>query len=131
MKLSIDFNKLSDEQISNIIDIFVEQHPNEFEDLTIEAHSFELSCEKVEEKQKAMVKLLVGDFTFFDPQIDGEHKCQINRVDNVLDCANSELAEEIGENLLDTYESYLVLPTYTGRLDYQYRYHKLFEEIFG
>lgn len=76
-----------------------------------------------------MVKLLVGWFTFFDPQIDGEHKCQINRVDAVLDCANSDVAEEIGEMLLDTYESYLVLPTYTGRLDYQYRYKTIFENI--
>lgn len=129
MKLSIDFNKLSDEQISNIIDIFVEQHPNEFEDLTIEAHSFELSCEKVEEKQKAMVKLLVGDFTFFDPQIDGEHKCIVNRVDGVLTCFSEDLANECGEDMLKYYESYLVLPSYTGEIEYDEKFNKLFEEI--
>jgi len=76
-----------------------------------------------------MVKLLVGDFTFLDPQIDGEHKAIINEVCAVLDCTNTDIAEEIGEKLLDTYESYLVLPTYNGKLEYQYRFKKLFENI--
>lgn len=76
-----------------------------------------------------MAKLLLGEFTFLDPQIDGEHKCIVVSVDAVLDCPDTDLAEEIGEKLLDTYESYLVLPTYNGKLEYQYRFKKLFENI--
>ena len=49
-KLTIDFSKLSDSQITDIFEIFMEQHPEEFADLTIEAHSFNLSCVKVETK---------------------------------------------------------------------------------
>jgi hypothetical protein len=128
MKFSIDFEKLTDTQMMNIIDIFADQHPKEFEDLTKKAHHFELTCEEVERKK---FKVLVGDFTFLDPQIDGEHKCIINEVQGVLTCTNEDIANETGEKLLEMYESYLVLPSYGGEIEYDEKFNKLFEEIFG
>ena len=77
------------------------------------------------------VKLLVGDFTFLDRQIDGEHKTIINDVSGVFTCLNEESALELGENMLEFFESYLVLPTYTGEIEYEEKYSKLFEEIFA
>lgn len=77
------------------------------------------------------VKLLVGDFTFLDRQIDGEHKTIINDVSGVFTCLNEESALELGENMLEFFESYLVLPTYTGEIEYEGRFSKLFEEIFA
>ncbi len=78
-----------------------------------------------------MVKLLVGDFTFLDPQIDGEHKCIINQIDDIITCPNEDIASETGEELLDFYESYLVIPSYSGEIEYEEKYSKLFEEIFA
>jgi len=103
MKLSIDFSELSDEQITNIIDIFVEQHPNEFEDLTINAHSFELSCEKVEEKQYAV---LLGNFTFhhFEAEelelfkTDNENKALIHEIEEIKFFNSKEDAYEEVDN---------------------------------
>ena len=46
MKLSIDFSKLSDKQMAHIIDIFADQHPNDLQDLTLDAHTFQMTCEK-------------------------------------------------------------------------------------
>ena len=77
------------------------------------------------------VKLLVGDFTFLDSQIDGVHKCIINQIDDVITCPNEDIANETGEELLEFYESYLVIPSYQGEIEYEEKFNKLFEEIFG
>jgi hypothetical protein len=75
-----------------------------------------------------MAKLLLGQITFFDPQIDGEHKAIIHRIDEVIEYPNEDIAMENGEELLDFYESYLVLGTYTGELEYDKKYSKIIEE---
>jgi len=75
-----------------------------------------------------MVKLLLGEFIFLDPQIDGEHKAIINRIDEVIECPNEDIASERGEELLDFYDSYLVLGSYGGELEYDKKYSKIIEE---
>tara|TARA_Y100000389_G_C17247206_1_gene406191 strand:+ start:290 stop:493 length:204 start_codon:yes stop_codon:yes gene_type:complete len=67
-----------------------------------------------------MVKLLLGEFTFLDPVIDGEHKCIINKVEKVVEFDCEDLACKSGEDMLELgYESYLVLPTYKGEVVYE------------
>ena len=75
-----------------------------------------------------MVKLLLGEFTFLDPQIDGEHKAIIHRIDEVIEYPNEDIAMKTGEELLDFYESYLVLGSYGGELEYDKKYSKIIEE---
>ena len=59
------------------------------------------------------VKLILGDITFLDIQIDGEYKAIINRIDEVIECKDYDDAEIQGENALDNCESYLI-PTHYG-----------------
>jgi hypothetical protein len=70
-------------------------------------------------KFRIMVKLLLGEFTFLDPVIDGEYKCIVNKVDKVVEFDDEDLACKCGEDMLDLYESYLVLPTYKGEVVYE------------
>ena len=117
-KFTIDFGKLSDEQVGQIIDMFVDQHPNDFADLMIEAHHFELSCEKVQPVNP--VKLILGNITFLDPQIDGEHKAIVHEVSGVIECPDEDTAMKIGEDMLCVAcESYLVPTTYSGEIEYE------------
>ena len=66
-----------------------------------------------------MAKLLLGEFTFLDPQIDGEHKCIVHKVDKEIEFNNEDIACEVGEMMLSQYEGYLVLPTYQGEVEYE------------
>jgi hypothetical protein len=78
-----------------------------------------------------MVKLLLGNFTFLDEEIDGKLKCIIHIIDGVIYCNSEDQAYEIGENLLEYYESYLVLPTYKGEIEFGEKFNTLFNEIFN
>jgi len=60
------------------------------------------------------VYLMLGDFTFLDPIIDGEHKAIINRIDEIKVFITVEQAEKYGEEQLDNFESYLVPQAYNG-----------------
>jgi hypothetical protein len=61
-----------------------------------------------------MIYLMLGDFTFLDERIDGEHKAIINRVDEVRTFNTIDEAEEFGEEQLANFESYLVPQAYNG-----------------
>lgn len=61
-----------------------------------------------------MIYLMLGDFTFLDERIDGEHKAIINRVDEIKTFNTVDEAEEYGEEQLDNFESYLVPQAYNG-----------------
>lgn len=61
-----------------------------------------------------MIYLMLGDFTFLDPMIDGEHKAIINRIDEIKTFNTVDEAEEYGEEQLDNFESYLVPQAYNG-----------------
>jgi len=64
------------------------------------------------------ITLLLGDFTFLDPKLDGEHKCIINCLDEVMACFDTiDEAESMGEGLLELHESYLVLNSYKGSVE--------------
>lgn len=59
------------------------------------------------------VILLLGDFTFLNPQTDGKTETIINRIDRVMVCDDEDSASEIGEEQLeDGCESYLVPSSY-------------------
>jgi hypothetical protein len=59
------------------------------------------------------VILLLGDFTFLNPQTDGKTEAIINRIDRVMLCDDEDSASEIGEEQLeDGCESYLVPSSY-------------------
>ena len=61
-----------------------------------------------------MIYLMLGDFTFLDPIIDGEHKAIINRIDEIKTFKTVEEAEQYGEESLDEFESYLIPQVYQG-----------------
>jgi hypothetical protein len=42
-KLKIDFSKLNDAQMTQVIEIFHDQHPDKLNDITLKPHTFELS----------------------------------------------------------------------------------------
>lgn len=46
-KLTIDMSKLSDSQMSVVIDLFADVFGNEFRDLTAEPHSFEIGVQTI------------------------------------------------------------------------------------
>lgn len=60
------------------------------------------------------VYLMLGNITFLDPIIDGEHKAIINRIDEIKVFVTVEQAEKYGEEQLDNFESYLVPQAYNG-----------------
>jgi len=64
-----------------------------------------------------MVRLLLGEFTFLDEQNDGEYKAIIHRIDKVINCENEDKASELGDEMLDEFESYLVPTSYNGKID--------------
>ena len=57
---------------------------------------------------------MLGDFTFLDPILDGEHKAIINRIDEIKTFKTVEEAEQYGEESLDEFESYLIPQVYQG-----------------
>ena len=57
---------------------------------------------------------MLGDFTFLDPIIDGEHKAIINRIDEIKTFKTVEEAGQYGEESLDEFESYLIPQVYQG-----------------
>lgn len=59
-----------------------------------------------------IIKLILGDITFLDEQIDGESKAIINSIDNIIYCESTDEAEIIGENSLNVSESYLIPSLY-------------------
>ena len=61
-----------------------------------------------------MTYLMLGDFTFLDPILDGEHKAIINRIDEIKTFKTVEEAEQYGEESLDEFESYLIPQVYQG-----------------
>ena len=61
-----------------------------------------------------MIYLMLGDFTFLDEKIDGEHKTIINRVDEIRTFDTIDEAEEYGEEQLHKFESYLIPQAYNG-----------------
>lgn len=65
-----------------------------------------------------MVHLILGNITFLDPQIDGEHKAIVHRIDKTLEFIDSDLAELNGEKYLDNFEAYLVPSSYKGDIEY-------------
>ncbi len=61
--------------------------------------------------------MILGDITFLDPIIDGEHKAIINRIDEIKVFVTVEQAEKYGEEQLDNFESYLVPQSYKGEIN--------------
>ena len=61
--------------------------------------------------------LILGNITFLDRQIDNETKAIVNTIDKVLVVSEAG-AEEIGELMLDTYESYLIPSMYNHTIDW-------------
>lgn len=51
-QLNIDFSKLTDQQMSNIIDIFAEQHGKEFDNMTKYSHTFSLAIGGTNSEEK-------------------------------------------------------------------------------
>lgn len=62
------------------------------------------------------VHVLLGDFIFYDEDIDNDYKCFINCIDEIVEI-DEDLAEEFCEEMLDTYESYLILEMYKGKIE--------------
>lgn len=75
--------------------------------------------------------LLLGDFTFLDPQIDGEQKCIIHKIYSSSKFESEDEASEKGEELLDIFTSYLVLPTYGGEIEFNYKLSKKEKKTFS
>ncbi len=76
------------------------------------------------------VKLLVGNFTFLDPQIDGEDKTIIHEILGVFECRDEDHASEMGEELLEEFESYLVPSVYGGEIIYEPNPEKNIKEMY-
>ena len=65
------------------------------------------------------MKLILGNITFLDRQIDGIHKAIVHEVHGVIDCGSEEQACRIGEDLVNEFESYIVPEVYTGIVEYE------------
>ena len=61
-----------------------------------------------------MIYLMLGDFTFLDPIVDGKNETIINRIDEIKTFNTVDEALEYGEEQLDNFESYLVPQAYNG-----------------
>lgn len=77
-------------------------------------------------------KVIVGNITFLDPQIDGEHKAIINEVGGIYHIVGEDKANEVGEHMLKYFDSYMVLPSYKGEIviDDEHNYQMIYNEIF-
>lgn len=77
-------------------------------------------------------KVIVGNITFLDPQIDGEHKAIINEVGGIYHIVGEDKANQVGEDMLKYFDSYLVLPSYKGEIviDDVENYKMIYNEIF-
>ena len=67
--------------------------------------------------QNGKVKLLMGQFSFLEEEIDGVFKAIIHTIDAVFEYDTEDEACEAGENMLSDYESYLVPASYKGEID--------------
>ncbi len=67
--------------------------------------------------QNGKVKLLMGQFSFLEENIDGVFKAIIHQINGVFECDTIDEAEELGEAMLSDYESYLVPASYKGEID--------------
>jgi len=67
----------------------------------------------------AMVKVLLGSFTFLEPQDNENNVYQaiVHRVDNEIEVSETEL-DEFCEKSLETYEGYLIPSMYHGVIQY-------------
>ena len=77
-------------------------------------------------------KVIVGNITFLDPQIDGEHKAIINEVGGIYHIIGEDKANQVGEDMLKYFDSYMVLPSYKGEIviDDEHNYQMIYSEIF-
>ncbi len=77
-------------------------------------------------------KVIVGDITFLDPQIDGEHKAIINQVGGIYYIVGEDKANQVGEEMLKYFDSYMVLPSYKGEvvIDDKLKHLNISNEIF-
>ena len=64
-----------------------------------------------------MVKLLMGEFSFKEGNTPQEQEATIIKIDAVYDVP-SDMATEMGENLLDAFEGYFVPYLYKGKVIY-------------
>lgn len=62
------------------------------------------------------VHILLGNFTFYDEGIDNVYKCFINCIDEIVEI-DEDSAEEFCEEMLDTYEGYLIPEMYNGKIE--------------
>ncbi len=67
--------------------------------------------------QNGKVKLLMGQFSFLEEEIDGVFKAIIHTIYAVFEYDTEDEACEAGENMLSDYESYLVPASYKGEID--------------
>lgn len=63
------------------------------------------------------VVVILGQISFLDFDNDGEFKAIIHKIDTVKYAENVDAAEQLGEESLENYESYLVPASYGGKID--------------
>ena len=85
-----------------------------------------------EDSEAIDCKVIVGNITFLDPQIDGEHKAIINEVGGIYHIVGEDKANKVGEDMLKYFDSYMVLPSYKGEIiiDDEHNYQMIYNEIF-
>lgn len=66
-----------------------------------------------------MIPLIFGYITFLDPILDGQQKAIVHSIDEVVQCENSERAEILGEEGLETHDAYLIPSEYSGEIVYE------------
>ena len=66
----------------------------------------------------AQVKVLLGEMTFFDEQIDGKYEAIVHKIDRV-EMIDEHLADDFCEAMLSEHECYLVPEQYTGKIIYE------------
>lgn len=83
--------------------------------------------------------LLLGNFTFHHfsdeelethfggkDQVESPDKpmCLVHELNRMIECDSEDEAGDKGEKLLNEYESYLVIPTYKGKIAFNDTYNK-------
>jgi hypothetical protein len=66
----------------------------------------------------AKVKVLFGEMTFFDEQIDGKHETIVHTVQKI-EMVEEEKLDNHCEEMLDNFTSYLIPEQYNGKIVYE------------
>lgn len=74
---------------------------------------------------KGNIVLILGDITFFDQQIDEKHEAIIHEIKRIIHCDSLETASKLGEDSLDSSESYLIPELYKGKIKNEIGYYAI------